>query len=77
VADEESRAVGGHRPTPQSRSRRPLCLLIGVGLAWTRLPTDSRVIGAMLWWLVVEVVTVAGFVGVQVVASWAGRADCF
>jgi len=52
-----------------------LCLLIGVGLAWTMLPTDSRVIGAMLWLLVVEVVAVAGFVGVQVVGivSRAGR----
>src|SRR6266478_319952 len=50
-----------------------LFLLIGAGLAWTRLPTDSRVIGAMLWLLVVEVAAVAGFVGVQVVGI-VGRA---
>ena len=42
-------------------------LLIGVALAWALLTTDSRVLGAMLWLLVVEVVAVAGFVGVQVV----------
>ena len=37
------------------------------------LATDSRVIGAMLWLLVVEVAAVAGFVGVQV-AGIVGRA---
>jgi hypothetical protein len=50
-----------------------LFLLIGVALAWTVLATDSRVIGAMLWLLVVEVAMVAGFVGVQV-AGVVGRA---
>jgi uncharacterized protein (TIRG00374 family) len=50
-----------------------LFLLIGVALAWTMLSTDSRVIGAMLWLLVVEVAAVAGFVGVQV-AGLVGRA---
>lgn len=50
-----------------------LFLLIGVALAWTMLSTDSRVIAAMLWLLVVEVVAVAGFVGVQV-AGLVGRA---
>lgn len=50
-----------------------LFLLIGVALAWTVLSTDSRVIGAMLWLLVVEVAAVAGFVGVQV-AGLVGRA---
>jgi uncharacterized protein (TIRG00374 family) len=50
-----------------------LFLLIGVALAWTMLSIDSRVIGAMLWLLVVEVVAVAGFVGVQV-AGLVGRA---
>ena len=50
-----------------------LFLLIGVALAWTTLATDSRVLGAMLWLLVVEVAAVAGFVGVQV-AGIVGRA---
>ena len=50
-----------------------LFLLIGVALAWTMLATDSRVIAAMLWLLVVEVAAVAGFVGVQV-AGIVGRA---
>lgn len=50
-----------------------LFLLIGIALAWTMLATDSRVIGAMLWLLVVEVAAVAGFVGVQV-AGIVGRA---
>jgi uncharacterized protein (TIRG00374 family) len=50
-----------------------LFLLIGVALAWTMLSTDSRVIGAMLWLLVIEVAAVAGFVGVQV-AGLVGRA---
>jgi uncharacterized protein (TIRG00374 family) len=50
-----------------------LFLLIGLVLAWTTLATDSRVLGAMLWLLVVEVVAVAGFVGVQV-AGIVGRA---
>ena len=52
-----------------------LFLLIGVALAWTMLATDSRVLGAMLWLLVVEVAAVAGFVGVQVmgIVGRAGR----
>jgi uncharacterized protein (TIRG00374 family) len=50
-----------------------LFLLIGVGLAWAWLATDSRVLAAMLWLLVVEVVAVAGFVAVQVVGV-VGRA---
>jgi uncharacterized protein (TIRG00374 family) len=50
-----------------------LFLLIGVALAWSLLATDSRVIGAMLWLLVIEVAAVAGFVGVQVVGI-VGRA---
>jgi len=52
-----------------------LFLLIGVALAWSLLATDSRVIGAMLWLLVVEVAGVAGFVGVQVmgIVGRAGR----
>jgi hypothetical protein len=39
------------------------------------LATDSRVLGAMLWLLVVEVAAVAGFVGVQVmgIVGRAGR----
>jgi uncharacterized protein (TIRG00374 family) len=48
-------------------------LLIGVALAWAMLTTDSRVLGAMLWLLVVEVVAAAGFVGVQM-AGIVGRA---
>jgi len=44
-----------------------LFLLVGVALAWTMPATDSRVISAMLWLLVVEVAAVAGFVAVQVV----------
>jgi glycosyltransferase 2 family protein len=53
-----------------------LFLVIGVALAWTSLATDSRVIGIMMWILVVEVLAVAGFVGVQVVGivGRAGRA---
>jgi uncharacterized protein (TIRG00374 family) len=50
-----------------------LFLLIGVTLAWTMLAIDSRVIGAMLWLLVVEVAAVAGFVAVQI-AGVVGRA---
>ena len=50
-----------------------LFLLIGVTLAWTMLAIDSRVIGAMLWLLVVEVAAVAGFVLVQIVGV-VGRA---
>jgi uncharacterized protein (TIRG00374 family) len=50
-----------------------LFLVIGVALAWTSLATDSRVIGIMLWLLVVEILAVAGFVGVQVVGI-VGRA---
>jgi uncharacterized protein (TIRG00374 family) len=50
-----------------------LFLLIGVALAWTTLAIDSRVIGAMLWLLVVEAAAVAGFVGVQI-AGVVGRA---
>jgi uncharacterized protein (TIRG00374 family) len=52
-----------------------LFLLVGIGLAWTMLATDSRVIAAMLWLLVVEVAAVAGFVGVQVtgIVGRAGR----
>ena len=50
-----------------------LFLLIGVALAWRLLATDSRVISAMVWLLVVEIAAVAGFVGVQVVGI-VGRA---
>jgi glycosyltransferase 2 family protein len=50
-----------------------LFLLIGVALAWAMLGTDSRLIAAMLWLLVVEIAAVAGFVGVQVVGV-VGRA---
>lgn len=50
-----------------------LFLLIGATLAWTMLAIDSRVIGAMLWLLVVEVAAVAGFVIVQIVGV-VGRA---
>jgi uncharacterized protein (TIRG00374 family) len=50
-----------------------LFLLIGVALAWALPATDSRVITAMLWLLVVEIAAVAGFVGVQV-AGIVGRA---
>jgi uncharacterized protein (TIRG00374 family) len=50
-----------------------LFLLIGVALAWGLLGTDSRLIGAMLWLLVIEIAAVAGFVGVQV-AGIVGRA---
>src|SRR5258708_24500942 len=41
-----------------------LFLLVGVALAWTMPATDSRVISAMLWLLVVEVAAVAGFLAV-------------
>lgn len=50
-----------------------LFLLVGVALAWTMLAIDSRVLGAMLWLLVVEVAAVAGFVAVQIVGV-VGRA---
>ena len=50
-----------------------LFLLIGVALAWARPATDSRVIVAMLWLLVVEAAAVAGFVAVQA-AGLVGRA---
>jgi glycosyltransferase 2 family protein len=52
-----------------------LFLLIGVALAWSLLATDSRVISAMVWLLVVEIAAVAGFVGVQVmgIVGRAGR----
>ncbi len=50
-----------------------LFLLIGVALAWMFLVIDSRLIGIMLWLLVVEILAVAGFVGVQVVGV-VGRA---
>jgi glycosyltransferase 2 family protein len=50
-----------------------LFLLIGVALAWTTLAVDSRVLGAMIWLLVVEVAAVVGFVGVQL-AGIVGRA---
>jgi uncharacterized protein (TIRG00374 family) len=50
-----------------------LFLMIGVTLAWSLIGTDSRVIAAMWWLLVVEVAAVAGFVGVQV-AGLVGRA---
>src|SRR6266851_5448812 len=51
-----------------------LFLLVGVALAWTMPATDSRVISAILWLLVVEVAAVAGFVAVQVVGV-VGRDD--
>jgi len=50
-----------------------LFLVIGVALAWALLATDSRVLGAMLWLLVVEVAAAVGFLGVQV-AGIVGRA---
>ncbi|HEU4440311.1 MAG TPA: lysylphosphatidylglycerol synthase domain-containing protein [Methylomirabilota bacterium] len=50
-----------------------LFLVIGVALAWSPLATESRVIEAMLWLLVIEVAAVAGFVAVQVVGV-VGRA---
>src|SRR5260370_6110917 len=50
-----------------------LFLLIGVALAWTMPATDSRVITAMLWLLVVEVAAVARFVAVPGVGG-VGRA---
>ena len=50
-----------------------LFLMVGVALACIVLDTDSRVIGAMAWLLMVEVAAVAGFVGVQA-AGIVGRA---
>ena len=50
-----------------------LFLVIGIALAWTTLATNSSVIAAMLWLLVVEVAAVGGFVGVQIVGI-VGRA---
>jgi glycosyltransferase 2 family protein len=50
-----------------------LFLLIGVALAWTTLATDSRVLAAMLWLLLVEIAAVGGFVGVQLIGI-VGRA---
>ena len=50
-----------------------LFLVVGVTLAWRPLGSESSVIGAMLWLLVIEVAAVAGFVSVQVVGL-VGRA---
>ncbi|MBI1734461.1 MAG: flippase-like domain-containing protein [Candidatus Rokubacteria bacterium] len=41
-------------------------LVIGIVLAWIALPIDSEVLQGMLWLLVIEVVAVGGFVGVQI-----------
>jgi uncharacterized protein (TIRG00374 family) len=41
-------------------------LLAGLWLAWRALPVDAEVLRWMMWLLVVEVVAVAGFAGVQV-----------
>ncbi len=41
-------------------------LLAGLGLAWRTLPVGADVLRAMMWLLVVEVVAVGGFAGVQV-----------
>jgi uncharacterized protein (TIRG00374 family) len=43
-----------------------LFLLIGIVLAWATLPVDSAILRGMLWLLVVEVLAVGGFVGIQV-----------
>jgi uncharacterized membrane protein YbhN (UPF0104 family) len=47
-------------------------LVIGILLAWLVLPIESSVIRGMLWLLGVEVLAVAGFVGVQL-AGLIGR----
>ena len=41
-------------------------LLAGLGLAWRTLPVGADVLRVMMWLLVVEVVAVGGFAGVQV-----------
>ena len=41
-------------------------LLAGLWLAWRTLPVGAEMLRAMMWLLVVEVVAVAGFAGVQV-----------
>jgi glycosyltransferase 2 family protein len=41
-------------------------LLAGLGLAWRTLPLGDEVLRGMMWLLVVEVVAVGGFAGVQV-----------
>lgn len=43
-----------------------LFLVIGIGVAWTVLDMGSGVLQAMLWLLLVEVLAVGGFLGVQV-----------
>jgi len=43
-----------------------LFLFTGIGIAWVALSMDSVVVRSMLWLLVIEVVAVGGFVGVQV-----------
>jgi len=43
-----------------------LFLLGGLGLAWRTLPAGADLARAMMWLLVVEVLAVGGFVGVQV-----------
>jgi uncharacterized membrane protein YbhN (UPF0104 family) len=43
-----------------------LFLLIGLVVAWLTLPVTSEVLRGMLWLLLVEVVAVGGFFGVQV-----------
>lgn len=43
-----------------------LFLVLGIALAWAVLSVDSRILRGMFWMLVVEVIAVGGFVGVQV-----------
>lgn len=47
-------------------SAQALFLLLGIAVAWTTLSVNSQVLRGMLWLLIVEVVAVAGFIGVQV-----------
>jgi uncharacterized protein (TIRG00374 family) len=52
-----------------------LLLLLGVVLAWTSLPADSRILRAMEWLVALEVLALGGFIVVQIrgLAAWSGR----
>jgi glycosyltransferase 2 family protein len=52
-----------------------LLLLLGVILAWTSLPADSRILRAMEWLVLLEVLALGGFIVVQIrgLAAWSGR----
>jgi uncharacterized protein (TIRG00374 family) len=52
-----------------------LLLLLGVVLAWTSLPADSRIVRAMEWLVLLEVLALGGFIVFQIrgLAASSGR----